>query len=234
MDDIFNKEKNKAFGDSDKTVVFVHKACKFDIEESILEEADYIKQAEKGYGTEKSEPYYLQEMRKAAATDKKFIIMEFDPFICDVIETLITRAPGQYNLCHWGFYIFFHADSCPSGEEDSPLYNLNDEKLAILRPLYYSEFFYKYTMPIGHTLTLEELKKLKNGIVGPETTVEEFQEYVENFKKGILPEPLFEFYEIDRKKMKEYINRKMREGIKRHHIARQKRYLEGRIIPFKI
>ena len=60
MDDIFNKEKNKAFGDSDKTVVFVHNACQFDIEESVFAEADYIKQAKKGYGTERSEPYYLE------------------------------------------------------------------------------------------------------------------------------------------------------------------------------
>ena len=64
MDDIFNKEKNKAFGDSDKTVIFVHKACQFNIEESVFAEADYIKQAKKGYGTERSEPYYLEETRK--------------------------------------------------------------------------------------------------------------------------------------------------------------------------
>ena len=49
MDDIFNKEKNKAFDDSDKTVVFVHETCQFDIEESVLAEADYIKQVKNGY-----------------------------------------------------------------------------------------------------------------------------------------------------------------------------------------
>jgi len=221
MDDIFDKEKNRAFGDSGKTVIFVHKACQFNIEESLWAEADYIEQAKKGYGTESSEPYYLEEMRKAAATNKRFIIMEFDPYICGVIETLITRANGQYNFYHWCFYIFFHADACPPGEEASPLYNLNEEKLAILRPLYYSEFILKYTMPVGHTITLAELKKLKNVNTGPETTAEEFREFVENFKKGILQKPVYEFYEIDNLTMINYIDRKMRDAIRDHNRLKQ-------------
>jgi len=219
LDDIFNEEKNKVFGETEKTIIFIHTANLFIIDGTITAEAVYIKQAEEGYGTERSEPYYLDELRKAAATDKDFIIMEYDPFICDVIENLITGVPKQYNLCRWCLLIFFHADTCPPGEENHPMYNLNDEKLEILWPLFYSQFFYLYTMPVGHTLTLMELKKLKNGNVGPDTTVEEFEEYLRNTKLGIFPKPVFPFYDIDDKKMIEFIDRRLMNAIRRKHLG---------------
>ena len=211
--------ENLIFEEAEKTVLFIHSANQFIIDETVTAEAVYIKMAKEGLrGTEKSEPYYLEEMRKAAKTDKKYLIMEFDPFICDFIETMV-KTPGQYNFCHWKFCIFFHADTCPPGEEPNPMYNLNDDKLKILWPLYHSEFFYMYTIPVGHTLNISDLEKMRKDLTGPET-VKELRRLEWNLRKGRKPERLsFPFYEIDEEKIREYIDRRLGEMIRKKKMA---------------
>ena len=207
------KDENMIFSQTIKTVIFIHTANHLVIDSNIMADASYIKLAKEGLReTEGSEPYYLNEMRKAAKTDKKFIIMEFDPFICDLVERLI-KTP-EYNFWRWRLYIFFHADVCPPGEEPSPLYNLNDEKLGFLCPLYYSPFILKYTIPVGHILTLSDLDKMRKDFTGPETA-KESRRLEMCIKKGIIPERLsFPYYEINERKMRDFIDRRLMELIR--------------------
>jgi len=200
-------DENKIFSETEKTVIFIHAANQFIMDNTITSEAIYIRLADEELrGTERSEPYYLEELRKAARSDKNYIIMEFDPFICDLVDKLI-KSP-EYDFWRWHLYVFFHADTCPPGEEPSSMHNLDDEKLGILWPLYHSEFILKYTIPVGHTLTLEDLHKMRKDFTGPET-VKELRRLEWSIRKGIKPKRLsFPFYEIDNKTMKEFMKRR--------------------------
>ena len=123
---------NLILNETKKTVIFIHSQNQFTVDESIMKEAVYIKLAKEGLrGTEKSKPYYIAELRKAAKTDKPFVVMEYEPFIVDHIESMM-GIKNRYYLWDWRFFIFFHADTCPDNEEPSPMHNLNNEKLDLL------------------------------------------------------------------------------------------------------
>ena len=108
-------EGNKVFSETEKTVIFIHSAAQFEIDKTVTAEAVYIKKAKKDRRKSgKGIVYYLHEMREAAKSDKKYLIMEYEPIIGILIEALI-RAPEQYHFCGWQFYTFFHADTCPEG-----------------------------------------------------------------------------------------------------------------------
>jgi hypothetical protein len=123
-----------------------------------MEEAVYIKLAKEEWKEScKSILYYYREMKAAAKSNKKNIIMKYEYIIAFMIEELL-KAPGQYNFCKWKFHIFFHSDTCPEGKEPNPMYNDRDEKLALLWELFSFSFIFMYTIPVGHILTIADLQ----------------------------------------------------------------------------
>jgi len=200
-------EENKIFSETEKTVLFLHHAMCLNIDETITKDATYIKPfLEEGSEEGKNIFYYIQEMRNAAHSEKKYIIMEYEPIIGATIEALMT-APEQYNFCNWLFLTFFHADTCPPKEVPNPMYNTNDEKMDILWRLFNYPFILKYTIPVEHTLTATDILYLKKDFKGPETE-EEFKEFIRIMKDGKKPKKQsFPYYEIDTIKLKAYIDK---------------------------
>jgi len=200
---VFN---NKIFSESEKTLIFVHKANSFVIDKSVMKEAAYIKLAKEEWKESGEDVlYYYLGMKAAAKSNKKYLIMEYEYIIAFMIEELL-KAPGQWNFTKWNFRIFFHADTCPEGKEPDPMYNANDEKLDLLWELNSFPFIIKCSIPVGHNLTIADLQRMEKDASGPET-VEEFKELFENMKNGIKKELLFPYYETDYEKLKEYIAR---------------------------
>ena len=198
---------NNIFSETKKVIIFIHSENQFIIDESVMSEAVYIKLAKEGIrGTEKSRAYYLAELRKAAKTDKPYIVMEFEPFICDHIESMM-RTKRKYYFWNWNFIIFFHADSCPQGEKPNPMYNLSYEKLEILWPLYYFPIIIKYTLPVQYVLEISDLQNIMIDLKAFEST--------ENLwdMAFSLRQPAFPFYEINRVIMRNYIDSRIREAM---------------------
>jgi hypothetical protein len=65
-----------------------------------------------------------------------------------------------------------------------------------------------YVIPVGHTLTITDLRKIKKDHSEPETP-KEFRRLMWNMKKGIKPKPQFSYYEIDHEKLRAYIDTQM-------------------------
>jgi len=199
--------ENKVFNETEKTVIFLHTAVQYVMDKTITEQATYIKKAkEELNGSEESIFYYLNKMREAAKSDKKYLIIEYEPVIGGTIEALM-KAPKQYNFCQWSFYTFFHADICPDGVEPNHKYNANDEKMEILAEFYGYPFILKYTIPVGYILTVSDIEKIKSEFTGPQT-VKELRRLFWNVRKGIKPKKHFSFYEPDLEKLKDYIDRR--------------------------
>jgi hypothetical protein len=197
---------NKIFSESEKTLIFIHKEINFIIDKSVMEEAVYIKLAKEEWKESgESILYYFREMKAAAKSNKKYLIMEYEYITAFMIEELF-KVSGQYNFYKWKFHIFFHADICHEGKEPNPMYNDNDEKLALLWELFSYSFIFMYTIPVGHTLTIADLQRMEKEARGPETE-EELKELIENMKNNNKKEPLFPFYETDYEKLKKYIDR---------------------------
>ena len=192
--------ENKVFSDTAKTVIFIHPAVQFTIDEKLNAKALYIKKAKKDRKKSgKSRMYYAEQMREAAKTDKDYLIMEYEPVIGELIENL-RNLPGQYNFCRWHFDTFFHADTCPEGAKPDPMYNANDEKMKVLWWFCNHPFIWKYTIPVGHVLTLSDMKKLRKDYSEPES-VKEIRRLMWNLRKGIKPKQIFPFYQADYKKL---------------------------------
>jgi hypothetical protein len=195
--------ENFVFRDTKKTVIFIHKANSFIIDKSVTAGAFFIKLAKEEWKENgESVLYYYGRMKAAAKSDKKYIIMEYEAAIGEIIDELL-QAPGQYNFCRWLFYAFFHADTCPEGSEQSTMYNTNDDKMDVLCQMYGFPFISAHTIPVGYTLTVFDLQRLYKDFSPPET-VEELEELFKNPKK----DPVFPFYEADYEKLKEYAKRK--------------------------
>jgi len=195
-------KENNIFIETAKTIIFTHPAVHFTIDQSITNDAAYIKLAKPEWNESgESILYYLNEMRNAAHTDKKYLIMEYEPVIGETIKTLM-EVPEKYHFCNWSFYTFFHADACPPDEEPNPLYNTSDEKMEILSQLFNYSFILLNTIPIDYTLTATDLQSIKNYFSFTPKTVEEFEAALKNPRK-----PLFPFYEPDLIKLKVYLNK---------------------------
>ena len=200
-----SKEENRILGETEKMIIFVHKAVQFNIGKSITEDTTIIPPAlEEWQGTGESIFYYMLELREAAKSDKKYIIMEFEPIVGETIKALML-VPEQYNFYKWNFFTFFNADSCPAGEKYNPMYYANDDKMSVLLDLFNYPFIFNYTIPIGYYLEAEDLEKMKKDISGPRTE-KDFRRMMWNIRKGKKPERLsFPFYETDYERLKVYI-----------------------------
>ena len=143
------KTDNAPFTETEKTVIFLHQAVSFEIDQKIKDDAYYIKKA--GEGAE-AIPYFVSELRKAALSDRNFIITDYDKRIVFIINMLF-QTPGQYNFCGWSFNIFFHADTAPAGVKQHEMYNDGDEKYQILRELLDCPIIIKYAIPVSYTVT---------------------------------------------------------------------------------
>jgi len=195
-------EENNIFSETAKTIIFIHPAAHFIIGQSITNDAAYIKLAKPEWNESgESILYYLNEMRDAANSDKKYLIMEYEPVIGETIKTLM-EVPEKYHFCDWSFYTFFHADTCPPDEEPNPLYNTNNEKMEILSQFFHYSFILLNTIPIGHTLTATDLQSIKSYFSFVPETVEEFEATLKNPRK-----PHFPFYEPALVKLKAYLNK---------------------------
>ena len=196
-------EENNIFSETAKTVLFTHPAVQFTVDQSITKEAAYIKLAKEEWNDSgESILYYFNEMRNAANSDKKYLIMEYEPVIGETIKTLM-EVPDKYHFCDWSFYTFFHADTCPQGEEPNLMYNTNDEKIEILSQFFNYSFILLNTIPPDYTLTAVDLQNIKDYFSFVPETVEEFEATLKNPRK-----PPFPFYEPDLLKLKAYLNKK--------------------------
>ena len=80
-------EENNIFSVTAKIVLFIHPAAHFIIDQSITNDAAYIKLAKPEWNESgESILYYLNEMRNAAHTDKKYLIMEYEAVIGETIK----------------------------------------------------------------------------------------------------------------------------------------------------
>jgi len=83
---------NKIFGESEKTLIFIHKESSFTIDKSVMEEAVYIKLAKEEWKESgESILYYYREMKAAAKSKKKYLIMEYEYINAFMIEELLKR-----------------------------------------------------------------------------------------------------------------------------------------------
>ena len=198
-------EENRVLNETEKTVIFIHGAVHFVIDGSVISDAYHIKEARQELKeTGESIFYYLSEMRAAARSGKEYLIMEYEPVIGATIEAML-KIPGHYNFCRWNFYTFFHDDSCPEGMEENAWYNSNDDKMDVLWGFCNYPFISMYVIPVGHTLTITDLQKIKKEFSGPETP-KELRRHLWNMRKGIKPKPLFPYYHINHEKLKIYAN----------------------------
>ena len=203
--------ENKIFSDTKKTVIFIHPAVQFVLDGSITGQATYIKMAEEDlHDSGENIFYYMQAMREAAASDKPYLIMEYEPVLGGTIDALM-RAPEQYNFCGWHFDTFFHADTCPEGAAENPMYNANDDKMEVLLWFQYCPLVWKFTIPVGYVLTHSDMQKLRKDYSEPETP-KELRRLMWNLRKGIKPKKLFPFYEANYQKLMDYANRREKEG----------------------
>ena len=196
------KNANWVFSETKKKIIFIHSAMQITIDESITVNAVYIKPAKEEWkGSGINLLYYADEMRRAAGSDKKYLIMEYEPIIGEMIEALM-KTPDQYNFCNWQFDTFFHADTCPPGEKPSPIYNTGDEKMNVLWGLYYYPFVFKYTVPAGYNLTERDLQEMDKVFPSRDISEDEFNEFLKN-----PPKPYLSFYDTDISKLKEYVEK---------------------------
>ena len=80
-------EENNIFSETAKIVLFIHPATHFTIDQSITNDATYIKLAKPEWNESgESILYYLNEMRNAAHTDKKYLIMEYKLVIGETLR----------------------------------------------------------------------------------------------------------------------------------------------------
>ena len=202
------KKKDNVFNTSKKVVIFIHPAVNFTIDESIMSNAEYIELTEAELdGVEEFDEafggimYYYQKLSDAAQSDKKYIIMEYEFAIGEIILNFM-KMPKQHHFGNWQFFTFFHADTCPPGAIPSPLYNLSDEKLDVLCDLYSYPFILKYCIPPGYIIGAGDIKKLWD----------EFKDWGD--AKDLIDfmrnrrDPLFPFYEEDEKKLKAHVRKK--------------------------
>ena len=190
------KSANAPFSETEKTVIFLHPAVSFEIDQKIKDDSYCIKKA--GEGGEAA-LHYVSEMRKAAVSDKNFIIMDYDKTIVFIINMLL-QTPGQYYFCGWSFNIFFHADTAPTGGKQHEMYNAGDEKYQILWELLECPIIIKYAIPVGYTATYDDFQKLSGLFKEPED-IESFEELLKNPRRPPLP-----YYEPDYKRLKDLFN----------------------------
>jgi hypothetical protein len=76
------KSENAPFSENEKTVSFLHS----ERDQKIKDNACYIKKA--GEGGE-SALHYASELRKAALSDRNFIIMDYEKTIVSIINMLL-------------------------------------------------------------------------------------------------------------------------------------------------
>ena len=195
---------NLAFSETKKTVIFLHDAVSFKLDQKITDDAVFIKKVESDLeGSGMDILYYVDAIREAALSDKNIIIMDFEYIIGVTIDTLM-KVPGQYNFLNWHFYTFFHADTTPPNEKEHKMYNDSDEKYTILWDLLVCPMILKYALPVGHIVTYEELKQLMDFFKTPENvkSIEELMRY--------KPKSPFPFYEEDYKRLKTLIDERQR------------------------
>ena len=72
------KSDNSPFSETEKTVIFLHSEVSFEIDQKIKDDAYYIKKAGED---EVAALHYVRELRKAALSDKNFIIMYYEKLI---------------------------------------------------------------------------------------------------------------------------------------------------------
>lgn len=192
------KSANAPFSETEKTVIFLHSEVSFEIDQKIKDNAYCIEKAEEG---EVAAIHYVRELRKAALSDKNFIIMHYEKVIGFIINILL-QTPGQYYFCGWRFNIFFHADTAPAGVKQHEMYNANDKKYQILRELFDCPFIFKYAIPVGYTATYDDLRKIKDFFKEPED-IESFEELFKNPPQSPLP-----YYETDYKRLKNFIKKR--------------------------
>ena len=177
-----NITENLIFSKTEKIIIFAHKACHFIIDPSITREAVYIPPAkEEWQGTGLNILYYIEEMKEAANSDKKYLIMTYEPIIGASIKALML-APDQFNFQYWSFLTFFHADISPEGIEPNPMYNTNDGKMDALWEFDSYPFINKYTIPPGYTLTSDDIQKKHFSFYEADYAI--LNKYVEKQKKA--------------------------------------------------
>ena len=181
---------NAPFSETEKTVIFLHSAVSFEIDQKIKDDAYCIMKAGEG---EEAVLHYVSELRKAALSDRNFIIMDYE-YIIGFLINMLMQAPGQYNFYGWNFNIFFHADTAPAGVKQHEMYNAGDEKYQILRELLDCPIIIKYAVPVGYTV--DDFQKIKGFFKEPDD-IESFKELFRNPRK-----PPFPYYEADYNRLK--------------------------------
>ena len=187
------KSDNSPFSETEKTVIFLHSEVSFEIDQKIKDDAYYIKKAGED---EVAALHYVRELRKAALSDKNFIIMYYEKLIGFLINILL-QTPGQYNFYNWSFNIFFHADTAPADGKQHEMYNAGNEKYQVLWDLLGCPFIFKYAIPVGYTVTYDDFRKIKEFFKEPED-IEAFEKLLKNPPRSPLP-----YYEADYKRFKD-------------------------------
>ena len=72
---------NAPFNETEKTVIFPHSAVSFELDQKVKDDAYSINKA--GEGAE-AIPYYVSELRKAALSDRNFIIIDYEKTIVKI------------------------------------------------------------------------------------------------------------------------------------------------------
>ena len=171
-----------------KIVIFIHAANQFIIDGSITANAVYIKMAdEECEESGKSLIYYKTEIKNAEMSDKKYLIIEYEPAIGSLIKSLF-RKKEEINFNNWMFLAFFH------NEYMAPV-NDRDTIMSFLG----FNYILRYTIPAGYVLTANDLQKIDDDLAVPDTREEFIKKFGKSFK------PYFPHYKVDDDIFKEFL-----------------------------
>ena len=158
------KEGNNTFRVPPKTVIFSNIGAVFSLDESIRRNTfNIINPLEDD--VEKTLKHYEKEIREAALSDKQYVLTRSSPLIAGSFEELLLDS-GSQNYKDWKFITFLHdyeaIDAEPGTKKRMELY-----KRCFFLVMGKYDFIMKYTIPYGHTITVEELKAIDDSWEAP-------------------------------------------------------------------
>jgi len=170
-----------------KTVIFCHPAAVFKLDINIRRNAVFINE-QKQEDNRSEGIYYIEEVKKAADSDKFFIVVNYSWLVALIFKLHLTKS-DKHDIAEWRFMTFFHDDK-DSGtgqkSQDIPL----DLKRDVLIDMLHCNFLAKYTVPYGYTVTERDIKAIDEFWKEPDVKLtKEFKEL--SRKKR---EPHFPFY----------------------------------------
>ena len=177
------KECDKSYVVPPKTVIFCHPAAVFQLDENIRGKAVFIEDCNPE-NTWSRVMHYEKEIRKAANSDKLYVVVKYNQFMAECFEALLTD-PDSCNYKDWSYMTFFHDDEAYGTKEKIS----RETKRDILINMSGFAFMMRYTVKYGYTVTEQDIKAINDFWKEPED-IDSFEKFFTN-----PSEPPFPYYD---------------------------------------